>query len=101
VTQTVYANIPVVLTQQVGTMAQVLQRHVLFTPLRIAVGRPLTPITFTKEVLSICFQNRIAAVAESSLMTRVILKYQAQISTFVPIYRRKMEFLKSSRIVHP
>ena len=101
--KTLFANIREVWTRLDGTMEKfLLQKRVLIIAqfIVIQLHQLTTPVTSSKVVQSIFSRSKTAAIVEKVLTIRLILSHLALLTTFVHIYQRKMEFLKSSPIVN-
>ena len=61
-----------VLTLLVGIMSIRVRRCALITKLLIVMGKIITLISFSKEVRSICFQNRTAASVGKHIIIQAI-----------------------------
>ena len=96
--QILYAPLQDVQALLVGIMA--ILRRALNTLLVIVMEIHITQITFSKEVHSFSFLNKIAALVEKMITIRPILRYRALSTTYALICQHKMELLKSSHIVN-
>jgi hypothetical protein len=88
-----------VLIPPAGTMAiHRHQRHVLFMIQLTVQERHITPITFSKEVMSLRFLNEIVAHVGKQLIIQVNQQFLRPVTTFVPICQLRIKLQQSLHI---